>query len=214
MSDEITVKLKWFPIVNNLKDAGRVKSAIHSKFRKAAKLVGMILEGDMRKMIRDGNFEANSAMTVEMKGSSKPLVGHTGRLFRAITHKVRATGSFDSAEIDIGVMRTSPDANVAELMTRKFEIVVTRKMAIMFRVLRSIQLGQAGAATSERAQQLLSDSKGHFPRLHEGMVLNVLARDFGLAVLRDPKTAIVVEKVFTDALAQVFETLKGGGPTR
>lgn len=214
MSEAITIDLKWFPIAKNLQNAGKVKSAIHRKFRKASKLVGTILEGDMRKMIRDGNFEANSAMTVEMKGSSKPLVGHTGRLFRAITHRVRATGSFDSAEIDIGVLRTSPEANVAELMTRSFEIVVTQKMATMFKVLRSIQLGQSGAATSERAQQLLSDSKGHFPRLREGMVLNVLARDFGLAVLRDPKTAVMVEKVFTAALAQVFETLKDGGPNQ
>ncbi len=50
-------------------------------------LIGQYITGDIKKYIRDLQNPANAPMTVEMKGSSSPLVD-TGRLLDSVTYEI------------------------------------------------------------------------------------------------------------------------------
>lgn len=209
---DIKVTLKWYPIVKNMQNPARVRAALKAEFKIAGAIVGMALEREMRKAIERGIGPANRPMTVALKGSSKPLVGPgEPRLFKAITHKVQPTSR--GGQVHVGVMRTHKEANVARIVAEGRIITVTRRMAIMFKVLRSIQLGYGGAATSERAQQLLNESRGQFPMLSEGETMAIPARNFGLVVLRDPNTKRLVERTYSQAVIDALKKLKAGGPS-
>lgn len=207
---EIKVTLKWFPIAKNLQNPARARALLKEEFERAGEVVGMTLERNMRRVIQAGRFQPNAPMTVALKGSSKPLIGPgEPRLWKAITHKVQATPN--GASIHVGVMRTHREANIARIVTEGRVVTVTRRMEIMFRVLRSIQLGYGGALTSERARQLFNESKGQFPVLQEGSTFAIPARNFGLVVLRDPETKRVAEREFSQAVMNALKRLKAGG---
>lgn len=71
----------------------------------------------IRTAMRTGDYEPNSALTIAIKGSSKPLVD-TGGLFRAIAFDVQRS---DRA-VWVGVSRNEGDVSIAEKLHEGFII--------------------------------------------------------------------------------------------
>lgn len=54
----------------------------------AKELIGNRAEGDMKKMVTQGDFVPNAPNTIKQKGSSTPLID-TGRMRNSISHRVK-----------------------------------------------------------------------------------------------------------------------------
>lgn len=101
----------------------------------ATRLNGLLLKKRVRERIRSGVPPRNAALTMLIKGSSKPLVDR-GDLFGAVTSAVI---SWDRAEV--GFLRTSGANNIGEILTRGAIIPVTDKMRAMFKALAMVADG-------------------------------------------------------------------------
>jgi len=203
MADEtIEVKLKWFPIVSVLKSPNTFKTKLEAEYARAGKIVGLKIAALMRKKIRERkNYEKNAGMTIDMKGSSKPLVD-SGRLFKAVTFT--SVSSLKGPSVTVGVFRTSDAANVARIVSAGATIVVTPKMSRLFKALHAASMGRGGSIKSERGNELLAKSKGTIPALNVGTTLVIPPRNFALATLKDPALAVIVEKEFSEALGRAL----------
>lgn len=77
-------KRKWTEVTKRIKDQillGKITAL------KGLKKIGVIIEEDIRKKIRTGDFAPNTAATIARKKSSKPLID-TGQLLQTIKSKV------------------------------------------------------------------------------------------------------------------------------
>lgn len=204
MAEFIKVKIKWFPMVSALKSPNTFKKKLEKNYEIAGRRVGLKLAALMRRKIRKGVMPPNSGMTTDMKGSSKPLVDE-GRLFKAVAFI--SSASVKGPSVTIGVFRTAKEANVARIVSIGATIVVTPKMSRMFKALHAASTGRSMTLKSERANELLAKSKGTIPPLRVGTTLVIPPRSFALAVLKDPLTATIVEKEFSEALIKTLEEL-------
>lgn len=55
------------------------------KIKNAFGRIGLACEGYMKKNLRNGNWKANAPLTIQLKGSSKPLIDK-GQMLQGITH--------------------------------------------------------------------------------------------------------------------------------
>lgn len=112
-------------------DPAKLQRVSKAVFRRAMALAGGIMEGEVRRVIRRGDFQKNAKLTMALKGSVKPLV-HSNALFSAITSEV-----IDDYTVFVGVKRTSDQYDVAVVVhgkpgKRRKAIPVTPKMRAMF----------------------------------------------------------------------------------
>lgn len=208
MALSVEVKIKLFPAMKLLTNPSKVRAAIKKHYARAAKIVGMAISANMRKVIQAGVAPVNRPFTASIKGSTKPLVGAGpgARLWKSITYKV--AGGF-STTVYVGVMRTHAKANVARIVHEGASITVTPRMALLFKVLHNITVNGKGKATSPRAQELLADAKGPIPALKVGTVLTMPPRKFATLTYNDPKTRHIVEATYTQALQAAMKELTG-----
>lgn len=116
----------WNQLAEQLNAEG-FEQRVREVGRKANTRIGLQGVAEIRRSIRAGEYEPNSAATIALKGSSKPLVDR-GDLQRAITFEVQQgrdnRGRFNSkgGSVTIGVNRRSPKANIAEALHEGFTI--------------------------------------------------------------------------------------------
>lgn len=84
---------------------------------RANQRIGLDAVAAIRRSIRSGDYEPNSALTVAIKGSSKPLVD-TGDLNRRITHDVEK----GRRAVWVGLKRNEGKTSVAEKLHDGFVI--------------------------------------------------------------------------------------------
>jgi hypothetical protein len=120
-------------------DARGFDEAARKNMRKATALNGKILEAAMRKVLQSGKLKPNAALTIAIKGSSKPLVDH-GTLFQAITSHV-----VDDFTVFVGVLRNAPNYDLIETLHEGVEITVTPAMRGMFFMLWRVSIGEIDA---------------------------------------------------------------------
>lgn len=132
----------------------KLSPATQAKIRRASDLAtranALFMVREIRKRITAGDYAANAAMTVEIKGSSKPLVD-SGRLFQSVTHRRLAPSVYF-----VGVLRTSKAYNMALIVHEGAEVPVTAKMEAMFFMLWLVTTGKMNISDlkSERAKAL------------------------------------------------------------
>lgn len=136
------------------------KKVFRSKLRKHLKQATFfnqkIAEASIRKEIKRGSFEANSPLTIMIKGSSKPLVDKGTGLFQAITSK-----RVDDLTAFAGVLRTSEKYNIALGLHEGMTIRVTPAMRGMFFMLWKASEGEIGAGElTGRAAELWDRAPG------------------------------------------------------
>jgi hypothetical protein len=215
-------KVKWKTDKNwkrfqTMLEVDKVSSATRVFFEQAVMLNGHIVEKWMRKTIRDGNFVANAALTIALKGENKPLIGieSGAQLFGAITtEKVTPTTVF------VGVKRTNSFYNVAYMIHeggpegREGQgIEVTNKMRGLFLVLAKMSQGKALpiGQVSPRAQFLFRHMRGEFYPLRPTTTkILIPARRWVHETIKDPALWKIARKNYTNALKQVLKEMKKG----
>jgi hypothetical protein len=136
-------------------DPKRFKAALRRNMRKASILNGKIVEAAIRSAIRGGGFEKNAALTVMIKGSSKPLVDR-GELFKAITSVV-----IGDAKVFIGVVQTNEFYDLAMAIHDGANVKVTPAMRGLFFVLWQASIGKMDPTKlSGRAAELWERAPG------------------------------------------------------
>ena len=206
----ISVELKEFPAMKSLGDFPKVQKAISREYSIAGRRVGIVLAKEMRAVIRGGHMPDNHPVTVAFKrGSSKPLAGTTGRLFKAITYKVSGVSDRNNVVL-VGVMRSNGAANVARIVHEGTKIKVTPRMSLLFKAVLSAARGK-GAVRSARGQELLNDfddaTGGMIAPFRVGTTLIIPPRPFAKVVLENPKTRRLITREYSKALERAVAKL-------
>ena len=213
---KITVDITEFAIVRSMREPGKAGTVFHQEFRKAGRRVGNVLERDMRRVIRSGMPPAQAGFTSDVKGSSKPLAGPGGRLFKAITSEVGGElgdgrtrrGGGGDLTIAVGVMRTHEAANVAKIVHEGSKtFTVTPRMAGLFRAISAASMGKAVALRSERAHQILANIQKPIAPLRVGTQLMIPPRQFAKVVLEASSTPDLILDEFRAAMVRALKRL-------
>lgn len=127
--------------------------AVEREVKRATKFNALMLQRAVRENIQSGNQVANSRFTILLKKSRKPLVD-SGELFKAISNIV--TSPYHA---EVGVLKTSGNANYAVAVHEGALIPVTAKMRAMFHALADysdgrMDLGELGARAQEIAKRI------------------------------------------------------------
>jgi len=167
----------------------------------------VMLQAAIRKRIQSGMPPPNAALTIALKGSSKPLVGRTNALFDS----VKAIQSQWNRAF-IGVLRKDPAHDVAETVHNGKEIPVTKKMRGMFWILFLVSQGRYPASVlTGRAAELWSMMPGGWKPLSKStIVIKVPPRPFIKGVFDDDAIGAIVLKNWQDAIERAIKEVTGG----
>lgn len=155
---EIGVKVaKDKPSIEFTKDwQGLVKMAqkhpeiLKRRGRKLLSAFALVIKGKARKAIQTEKTQTNAALTAELKGDNKPLVGPNADLFQSITHKVKGSES-----AFVGVFRQDVENyNTGVIVHEGAVIPVTKKMRAMFMVLANATIKNDPTGLYGRAKEL------------------------------------------------------------
>lgn len=145
----------------------------------------------------------NRLLTINIKGSTKPLVD-SGDLFQAIT----------SVKIDIytafaGVLRTSGLFNIAQIVHEGVKLPVTSQMRGMFILLSRASAGKFNPAKlTGRAADLWKRSEMWWPLKPSTTSIVVVGRPFVTITFNDPKVKAKIRDNWEYALATVFADIR------
>jgi len=120
---EIILKGDWKKLESKL---GVQTKQIERIVSRALKRAGYEYRAEVRRRIKEAEYEPNSPLTVLLKKSSIPLVEH-GDLLQSIS-----VGLEKWNEVVVGVLRTHEKANVAAILHSGATIRVTKKMRTYF----------------------------------------------------------------------------------
>lgn len=145
----------------------------------------------------------NKLLTINIKGSSKPLVD-SGDLFQSITYE-----KIDTYTAFAGVLRSSGGFSVAQIVHDGAKLPVTPQMRGMF-----ILLSRATAGTFDparftgRAAALWARSQLWFPLKPSTTTIQVAGRPFVKLTMGDPKIQAKMRENWEYALATVFADIR------
>lgn len=155
----VTLTGPWESFIRGLSKE-QLKTKLAKEFKIANELNGAIMAESTRRNIQGGvKGIANRPLTVDLKGSSKPLVDE-GDLMVAITWKLV---SWDIVEF--GLFRSegvsAKELRVIYGLHEGRRIMVTKKMRTMFQFLHNVTvLGDSPSTLTGRAAELYADSPG------------------------------------------------------
>lgn len=183
------------------------KATVDKHLGKATALNGKIGEKMVRQAIVAGNYAPNAALTVMLKGSSKPLVGIDNGIFQAITSQ-----RVDSTTVFIGVLRTNEDYNIALAVHDGISIRVTPKMRGMFYALWKASEGAMPAANlTGRAAELWERAKsGWKPLKQSTTAITIPPRRFIEDVMKNPEFKTKAHMTWSKALEDAYRELAQG----
>lgn len=187
---------------------GRRFQAVLSKhMRRATEINGMIAVRRQREVIRGSEgIVANAALTIHIKGSSKPLVDH-GDLFKAITYEV-----VNDYQVFVGVLRTNEDAyNLAVTLHDGAAVQVTPAMRGMFFFLWKASTGDISAESlTGRAAELYARRPGGWlPLKPSTTVITIPPRPWATVAFGDPAFQQQVKNNWERAAVAAFGELAG-----
>lgn len=132
--------IKWNKGLKQLQlawDPKKMNASLKKHLRRATRINGKYVEAEARKVVQASRgLRRNAPLTVAIKGESKPLVGLTGELFRAITSK-----AIDDTTVFIGVLKTDASYNIGNIVHNGKTIQVTPEMRGMFFYLWKVSSG-------------------------------------------------------------------------
>jgi hypothetical protein len=160
----------------------------------------------MRDTIKDSKgLVANVQLTIDIKGSSKPLVGIDSDLFGGITHK-----RIDSFSAFAGVLRTNENFNVAEIVHEGRTIPVTAKLRGMFFFLWLASTGEIPASrlTGRAAELFARKPEGWKPLASGTTALTIPGRPFVEETLKDEVLKARLHRNWTRAMGFVWRDMR------
>ena len=141
----------------------------------------------IRREIKTGSLEPNAALTIDVKGSEKPLVGRDGELFRAITGEAE-----NWKRGKAGVLRAAGDplVNIGIALHEGYTLAVTPKMRALFNLLWLVTSGQKDPNTLKpgRAKDLydMNPKAKWYPIDPSTTAIVVVGRPFVKNAVEDP----------------------------
>jgi hypothetical protein len=145
----------------------------------------------------------NRPLTINIKGSSKPLVD-SGDLFQSITYE-----KIDTYTAFAGVLRESDGFSVAQIVHDGVKLPVTPQMRGMFILLSRATAGKFDPARlTGRAAALWSRSEVWFPLKPSTTMIQVTGRPFVTLTMRDPRVQAKMRDNWEYALATVFADIR------
>ena len=182
--------------------------AMKLHLRKATKKNGLMMVKAIRQTIKGGAFEPNKALTVAIKGSTKPLVDR-GDLFQAITYKM-----YGDTTVFVGVLKTNGEYNIAAMLHEGTAIKVTKAMRGLFFILWQASEGKVDPARlTGRATELFERmSSGWKPLKESTTTIVVPARPFIKVSFDNPELLAKATENWSKAVADAMaERAKAGG---
>lgn len=141
MSDIVRITLKNFDKLADRLDPKKFKTRLKKHVKQASKLNGLAAEGEIKRVINaGGTYKANSAITIAIKGSDRPLVD-SANLSMSINSRVPR---WDVAFVGVLRSRMVQDKqtgrsydllNVAFVVHEGAQIKVTPKMRNFFKMM-------------------------------------------------------------------------------
>lgn len=187
-------------------DSAAFDSTLRRHMRTATQLNGHLAEAAVRRAIRAGTFTPNAALTIAIKGSSKPLVDSGSGIFQAVTSEV-----VDDFRVFVGVLRSSEHYDVALAIHEGVTITVTDKMRGMFFMLwQASQGAEAGGSTAltGRAAELWERMPGGWLPLRPSTTAIVIpGRPYLANTFNDATLRMRVQRNWEAALQRTFREL-------
>lgn len=164
------------------------------------------LAGRFRKTIQKSEgLEANSQLTIDIKGASKPLIGIDSDLFAGITHK-----RINSFSAFAGVLRTNDNFNIALLAHEGQTIKVTPKIRGLFWFLHLASTGQVPASklTGRAAELFQRKSSGWAPLAPSTTTIVIKGRPFVTITMEDKALKQLMMSNWQRAMGFVWRDMK------
>jgi len=177
----VTLTGPWTKVASLLHPTG-ASARIKREIGNATSANGRLAVKAIRKVIQGGMSPANAPLTVLIKGSSKPIAGVSGELFKAI-----ACEKINAYTAEVGVRKGDPEANSAIVAHEGARIKVTGKMRAMFARLADVSDGSSPASIlTGRAAELWRQRPGGWHALKQGTThIKVPGRPFIQKALDD-----------------------------
>ena len=186
---------------------GRFRRVLSKHMARATELNGLIGARVQREVIQSSRgMAANAALTVFIKGSSKPLVNHAD-LFGSITYEV-----VNEFTVFVGVLRQDEDGfNIALALHEGFQVRVTPAMRGMFLYLWKVGKGEVPASKlTGRAAELWAARPGNWLPLSEDTeVITTPGRPWATIAFSDRGFKSKVAENWNMALEATFRELAG-----
>lgn len=185
-------------------DKTRAGRAVSKHMALATRRNGLIAVKAIRAAIRSGKgFEANAALTIDIKKSQKPLVDKGG-LFQSVTSQV-----VDKKTVFAGVLQTDELFNIARALHEGAVVPVSPKMRNMFRMLWWASIGNIDPSELTGGAALLWERKpGDWLPLKESTTAIIIpGRPFVEVAFASPELAMKAKENWQKALASAFKEL-------
>lgn len=174
---------------------------IDGQMKRANGLIGLRLAGQAKTRITSGSggYKRNAGLTRFIKGSESPLADH-GDLVGQIKHQV-----ISAETVEIGVMKTSHLADIAEVLHTGITIDVSTKMRAMFFILWLKSKGYPVSLTG-RAQELWDrrPQRGWQKLRDDKTAIVIPPRPYFLFILTDPAVRAWIQEQWGFALKAAF----------
>jgi hypothetical protein len=160
----------------------------------------------MRNVIKNTEgLDANVQLTVDIKGSSKPLVGIDSDLWGGITHK-----RIDSFSAFAGVLRTNEQFNIAVIAHEGKTIPVTAKLRGLFFFLWLASTGEIPVSklTGRAAELFKRKSSGWVPLAEGTTAITIPGRPFVENALKNEKLKAQVQRNWERAMGFVWRDMR------
>lgn len=165
------------------------------------------LEALVRQEVKRGVKPANAALTIALKGSSKPLVNH-GDLFGAVRGEQTAWNRGF-----VGINSKADAFDLAKTLHKGVRIKVTQRMRNLFRVLffasKARREGTQMPKLSGRAAELFAMHKDWYPLSQDTTVIRIPARPVITNALRSATAKEIAKKEWTDAVNRAIKEMRG-----
>lgn len=185
--------------------------ALEKNLNHATALNAAFVRREVRKRIQGGKYSANAALTVAIKGSSKPLVDNAD-LMNAVT-----TVQTDAKTAFIGVLKQAKSKdgedmiNIAAVVHEGVTIPVTEPMRMLFQVVYEAVEREDPSRLTGRALEIYRDvmaNGGKFYPLKEGTIaIHIPGRPFIREVIEDPAILDKVRETWKAAVEAAYGVL-------
>lgn len=202
------VSLRWSKGFKELEKAlkkGATQAQIKKHMRRATLQAALGATEHVRRTIQEGRYEPNAALTIELKESSKPLVGGTtpAQLQQAIGHEF-----VSDLEVFVGVSRKNGRYDIAKTVHDGKSIKVTDKMRNLFRILWMKSQGANVQLVGRAAELWQLKPYGWLPLSPSTEHIVIPPRPFIEASFRDPGLKKYVRERWQDGLRGLFLELE------
>lgn len=182
---------------------GKFQQSLEKHVGQASAKIAPRLAKAMRLELRKASTEKNTALTIAIKRSTKPLIDFAD-LFKAITAKKMAWDLVFG-----GVFRTSENFNIAVVLHNGKSIPVTAKMRGLFLVLaqasRAAAQGGVAPQLTGRAAELFARFQNWLPLRPETRLIKIPARPFARQAIDDPGVQRMAIELWSQGVQRALE---------